>query len=663
MSDPHGLLLLLPPPWSPFQPCAALPILSSYLRARGLPVHQVDLNLRFYLWLLEEGRLRDAFRRGAARLHQGGLSEAAATSLAMSVVGGPYLAEHSSRAVDCMRNSEAFYRLDRYRWAMGTLEQACVLWSAQWEGFRLSLGSMWLSEGWRLDRLKELALSPQENPFYGFLEAEVAHLVGDRSPAVVGISVLHDDQLLAALTIGGLVKRVSPRTAVVLGGPLVAGLAPVWGSEEAVAPLADILVVGPGEEALEGILRNRPRDAVPNLVAQGQWSAKLWRGSLSGGPTPDFDGLPLDEYLCPDLVYPLAVTRGCYWDLCAFCDVGSHGPVYEYRGSARVASDMERLNAKYGATLFDLAGEVVPLPSLIGLSSEVAGRDLQVTWESQARLDRPFGRPEARALYDGGCRRLMFGLESACQRVLDLMTKGTRAEHAAGILEACCREGIALTVYALIGFPGELPQEARETTRFILSLGDVVSSRGLGVSFAGFRLDRNSRVASSPESYGIEVVAEERDASMSLPYRARDGLSPEDVEALRYELATHFSDQCSAQAWPYPSSHGLLYLDKGQHSQEQATKDRRLNLREILQGRPRLRADLPVLWVGSAAFVYHGQIAAARPLGPCGSRAVSLCAGQRSGREICGELESAGFTSGEALMALAQVAAAGVVEL
>jgi hypothetical protein len=626
-------------------------------------VHQVDLNLKFYLWLLRQGKLREAYQRGAARLRDAALSGPEASALAMRVVGGPYLAEQSSRAVDCMRDTEAFYRLDRYRWAMGTLEQSCALWSAQWEGFRLSLGRMWLSEAWRLDRLKGLAVSPRENPFYSFLEQEVTELVGRRRPAVVGISVLHDEQLLASLTIGGLVKRVAPSACVVLGGPLIAGLAPVWGGVEALAPLVDMLVVGPGEEALEGILKNRPLHTVPNVVAPNRRSEQMWRGSLSEGPTPDFHGLPLEEYLCPDLVYPLAVTRGCYWNRCAFCNVGSHGPVYEYRGSARIAADMERLSAQHGATFFDFAGEVVPLPNLMGVSREVAARGLRVSWESQARLDRPLESSEARDLCAGGCKRLLFGLESACQRVLDLMSKGIDSNDVAGILQTCCREGIALTVYSLIGFPGELPEEARETTGFLLSLDDVMESRGLAVSFAGFRLDRGSRVASSPESYGIEVVDEKRDASMSLSYRAADGMGPEDVEALRYELATHFSKECASPAWPHPSSHGLVYLDKGQDSLALSDKDGRLNLRQILQGRPRMRTELPVLWVGQTAFVYHGESAAARPLGPCGSHVISLCNGQRSGREICEALESAGFTSGEALMGLTQVAAAGVVDL
>ena len=45
--------------------------------------------------------------------------------------------------------------------------------------------------------------------------------------------------------------------------------------------------------------------------------------------SPDFDGLPLERYLAPELVLPLATSHGCYHGKCAFCNVG-YGSPFDY---------------------------------------------------------------------------------------------------------------------------------------------------------------------------------------------------------------------------------------------------------------------------------------------------------------------------------------------
>jgi hypothetical protein len=294
MADKSDLLLLLPPP-PPYRPYGGLAVLSAYLRERGFSVHQADLNLAFYLWLLHRERILDAYQKAAAPLARREPLEEALADRALSVVGGPYLAEHCAQALGYLKDDRTFYRVEEYRWAMATLEHACRVWSAQWEGLRLGMGRLWLPDGPRLERLTQLAVDRERNPFSDFLEPEVAALLESVTPRLVGISVVQEDQLLAALTIGEFVHRLAPGVRVVLGGSLVTTLAMWWEDTESLGGLADMLVVGPGEEALEGILRNRPLAAIPNLVAPRHWPSKVWKGSVSRGPTPDFDGLPLED--------------------------------------------------------------------------------------------------------------------------------------------------------------------------------------------------------------------------------------------------------------------------------------------------------------------------------------------------------------------------------
>jgi anaerobic magnesium-protoporphyrin IX monomethyl ester cyclase len=665
MSRRGGLLLVLPPPWDTFQPYPSLPALTGYLRGRGIAVEQVDLNLGFYLWLLERGRLTAAYERGRTRVAAMSGPEQAVTERALRVVGGPYVAAMCGEALGVIRDRGAFYRLDRYRWALATLEQACRSWSGQWDGVHLSLGGFWLEGGTCLSRLRDVATDERSNPFYEYLEGELAGLMDRTEPAVVGVSVVQEDQLLAALTIGGVVKRASPGTTVVFGGPLVTSLALWWGGSLPLAPFADMIVMGPGEQALEGLLQGEPGIGIPNVVAGDRWPKKSWQGSVRLGPTPDYDGLPLHEYLSPEIVYSLAATRGCYWNRCAFCNLTAHGPVYEYRGSSRLAADMEWLGARYGARFFDLAGEVVPLGSLLALSREVARRDLDVRWHTQSRLDGPLGRSGAQQLYAGGCRRLKFGLESACPRVLKLMDKGIELDHARRVLRLCASEGLALTTFILVGFPGESAEEAWETAEFLLADDEIMGSDGLYVSFSSFSLERNARVAASPARYGVEVVGYRGDASVGMNYRTREGMDEGQVSAVRRAMSEAFAGRCGDRGYPFPSTHSLLYRDAGEgaHLADGALPPRRrLNVSDVLDARPRLRGDVPVLHVGRWAAMYDGRTATARRLGEGAWRAVALCDGARTGREICAALEADGLPPSEALMLLAHVVATGIVE-
>jgi anaerobic magnesium-protoporphyrin IX monomethyl ester cyclase len=626
-------------------------------------VHQADLSLGFYRWVLQAGRLSEAYRKARSRLDRTrGLSEHGVVELAMRTVAGPYVADHCDRALSVVRDSRAFYSLDEYRWSLATLEQACRLWATQWPGTHLGLGSLWLAAGPRLAALKELADAAACNPFHAYLEPEVARLVDEAKPTVVGVSVVQEDQLLAALTIGAIVRRVRTDTLVVFGGPLVTSMATWWGGVEALSPFVDMLVVGPGEEALEGLLRGARRASLPNLVVKGRWPRRLWKGDLSSTPAPDYKGLPLDEYLTPETVFSVVATRGCYWNRCAFCNLTAHGPVYEYRGSTRLVQDMAHLHATYGAKFFDLVGEVVPLRSLIGMSREVARRGMDVRWHTQSRLDRSLGRQGARALYAGGCRRLKFGLESACPRVLRLMDKGIELEVARQILTACRQEGIALTVYCMIGFPGEEVEDAWSTVEFMLSDEALVQSRGFSTSFSPFCLERNARVAGSPDRYGVRIIGPKGDASIALLHDTTRGMKPDQAGAVRNTIAREFSRRCGGEAWPFASNHSLLYLENAPTAVPDGGSPR-YELEDLLQGRPKLRSDVNVIPIGSWTAVYDGPRATPRRLGSVAWRAAELSDGTRSGREVCARLQSDGLPAAKALLALGEALSAGVLEL
>lgn len=112
-----------------------------------------------------------------------------------------------------------------------------------------------------------------------------------------------------------------------------------------------------------------------------------------------------------------------------------------------------------------------------------------------------------RLLAEGGCKRLMFGLESYNQRILDLMNKGFKVEEIGGIVEGCHEVGIEKRLMCMVGFPTETREEALETMRFLIDY------RGKYTSFVvqPFHLEGGTEIDYHPGDSGspgsIEGIA------------------------------------------------------------------------------------------------------------------------------------------------------------
>ena len=80
-------------------------------------------------------------------------------------------------------------------------------------------------------------------------------------------------------------------------------------------------------------------------------------------PTPDFDGLPLQEYLAPKIVLPYNLGKGCYWGSCYFCEIPFinkiPGNEYRVKDVKLIVDQLQELSEKYETPYFQFTDEVV----------------------------------------------------------------------------------------------------------------------------------------------------------------------------------------------------------------------------------------------------------------------------------------------------------------
>ena len=172
---------------------------------------------------------------------------------------------------------------------------------------------------------------------------------------------------------------------------------------------------------------------------------------------------------------------------------------------------------------------------------------------------------------DAGCLKIVFGLESFNQRVMDFMKKGIKQAHVRRITEDCLDLGIAIHCYIIVGFPTEREEEALETTNFVIANPRLSSSYGFSCQPCLFDLEKEAPIMSDPGSYGIRRIMRpaSEDLSLGFFYEVQEGMTPEEAERVYQYVYEKISEVVCELPFNYSMADGLLYIarakDQVQH--------------------------------------------------------------------------------------------------
>jgi hypothetical protein len=104
-------------------------------------------------------------------------------------------------------------------------------------------------------------------------------------------------------------------------------------------------------------------------------------------------------------------------------------------------------------------------------------------------------------LRKAGFVTIAWGMESGCQRVLDLMNKGTDLTNMSQILKKSSKNKISNLCFIIFGFPGETLEEAEETLEFLKDHADYINE----IMFGDFMFDPDAPVGINPEKWGVTI--------------------------------------------------------------------------------------------------------------------------------------------------------------
>ncbi len=277
-----------------------------------------------------------------------------------------------------------------------------------------------------------------------------------------------------SLNMARCIKAIAPEIVIWMGGPHVSVIA-----EQVLTAFqeVDAVFVGEGEATLSEILARRARGKYSLQDIGGVYTRE---GSYIPRPAiEDLDELPYislaQDFLStfssapvysPPKKIPLEASRGCP-GRCIYCSTRLNwGKRVRRKSDTRLISEMRQLNGLAGTPQFMLIGDNFghPRVRLLQFCQTMKREATGLVWHCDIKMDR-LGLADLDVLWEGNCRGIFIGIESASQDTLDRIRKGIDLERELQMVYKAIEMGFLVTTSFIIGFPWETPEDIDCTYR------------------------------------------------------------------------------------------------------------------------------------------------------------------------------------------------------
>jgi anaerobic magnesium-protoporphyrin IX monomethyl ester cyclase len=504
------IAIIYPPTCDPTAPYLSVPILTAWLRSHGKEVLPIDANIEAYDYLLQKKVMLNMLEK--IRVRYWNLDKNPSLShkeqmkymvLHSTLEGLSWVPDIIDDAVNVLRDCTGirFYNEKEYERAITTIEAGLQIISAAYYPLNVDF------KGYRTPFS---ILSPDQIRVDGKLENDPFHetfiTVGDRISendiTLAGISMAFPGQIQPGFSLALYLKERFPEIHLTVGGPAITQILLRHETENQLKILGpfDSAIIYEGEQALLDLAIS---------IENGEKPVGIINGSIDKPvkdlPPPDFDGLPLEKYLSPELVLPYDPTRGCYWGKCAFCHYGlcSTGTArYRERNISDMVNHIKHISEKWQCRNFYFSQDAFLPKTAQRLGFALKENNLDIRWSTDMRPETALTPDMCKALKNGGALSIALGIESASPRVLKLINKGIDVNAMKDAIKNLSSAGIAVETMCFNNFPTEKLKDALTTIEFIRE-----NKKWIALFINGrFGLSHGSRVANHPEEFGISEI-------------------------------------------------------------------------------------------------------------------------------------------------------------
>ena len=301
-----------------------------------------------------------------------------------------------------------------------------------------------------------------------------------------GVTVLTGAPIKDAIYISQKVKELAPHLPVIWGGwhtslfpkqPLMDNsfidITVQGQGEETFKELIDHLSTNSSIESINGITYREGNKIIQNTPRP--------IAAMEGFGRVNYDLIDIEKYFIKKgrRQFDYISSTGCYFR-CAFCaDPFVFNRKFTAIPAVKMGEDLEYYYKKYHFTDLNFQDETFFTYSerIKEFTQEMTSRKINTTWAATMRADQGERLSDKvwQLCKQSGLRRLLIGVESGSQEMIDWMEKDIKLSQVFFCAEKCREFGIAVIFPFIVGFPGETDRSVEESVKVIKQLKNMSS--------------------------------------------------------------------------------------------------------------------------------------------------------------------------------------------
>jgi anaerobic magnesium-protoporphyrin IX monomethyl ester cyclase len=253
-------------------------------------------------------------------------------------------------------------------------------------------------------------------------------------------------------------------------------------------------------------------------------------------PYPTYKHFQLKKYrLFGKLFLPIITSRGCPFQ-CSFCTTSRmFGKEFRARSPKNIVDELELLRNVYGADAVTFYDDTLTLDRkrILEICEEIKNRKIAFPWDCQTRVDQ-VSKEVLVKMRETNCQQIFFGIESGCQKILDVVKKRTSIEQNEKAIKWAKDAGLFVAISIIIGYPGETMDMLKQTLDFIRKVEPDDVYLCVATPYPGTELRR------LVEGMGLKMSTEWGLYDTITPVFENPLLSAEDIRKLRRNFYDSF---------------------------------------------------------------------------------------------------------------------------
>ena len=359
-------------------------------------------------------------------------------------------------------------------------------------------------EGWNTRR----EISSRGLIEIGQTDDEIANLIKDFNPTVVGISVLFSNLINSTHKIAKIVKKTNKDIITIIGGNHISNavkdyqyniVAKIPELQDTISDLEndyiDFAVIGESDHGFAKIINdiseNKPIDNLPGVVKRISKKKFIINhperiSDISNLHAPARHLVNMEGYFDigafhsakskSNRVLSVMCSRGCP-EKCTFCTTPQMwGTKVRWRSIDNIIDEIENgvKDYKIGEIQFEDDTLTANKKRLIELCSRLEKFGLPWCTPNGVKVNYHLaGQNDMfKAMHDSGCYQITLACESGVQRVLDnIINKRLNVEQIKPAIENAKKAGMLVHTFWILGYPGETFEEINKTVDFAMKCG------------------------------------------------------------------------------------------------------------------------------------------------------------------------------------------------